>query len=90
MEPASAGRTPEHQRRNVITELNQAIDNAWLGKVELDLDTATELLADLVALKLIVSTARRFQLASGTPLADEAATDLTELLDARFGGSVGR
>ena len=65
--------------------IKAAIDDAWLGKVELDLALAEETVKALQLLEVIAHFARELQLGPEDDNRLGAAWDLTEALDRYYG-----
>ena len=73
-------------RRNPqVARLRAAADDAWLGKVELDLAFAEEIIQALDRLEVIAHWARELQLGPEDDNRLGAAWDLTEALDRYYG-----
>ena len=73
-------------RRNPqVGRLRAAADDAWLGKVELDLAFAEEIIQALDRLEVIAHWARELQLGPEDDNRLGAAWDLTEALDRYYG-----
>ena len=73
-------------RRNPqVARLQAAADDAWLGKVEIDLAFAQEIIQALERLEVIAHWARELQLGPEDDNRLGAAWDLTEALDRYYG-----
>ncbi len=73
------------RRNRQADQLARAIDDAWLGKVEIDLALAEEIVAALRNLEVIAHFARELQLGPEDDNRLGAAWDLTEALDRYYG-----